>query len=359
MTLEPDRTPASSRRAPLLVAAFLMLALAASSLALAGPSAAPPYSGPEGGLPTSYPIDKIKPKQGNVSIAFQVVAPNEANTSMAAAAKAEARRLGIKLSFLYNNVSIDKQITDFNQIIVQKPSGTIFFVLDPKALRPILANVKRAGVITLAMDAVLPGEKLQPNIDSTIVEGVDHTAYLQVKEMARLRPHGKIVIIGLGLPVAHLVYRDKRVAYWAKQFGLTVLGNASNPSDDQSGGERAMNGLLGRFPQIDGVIAYNDPTAVGANAAALGQGRKVVAIGANGGSEARAAIQRGRMAATVQLDFMRMAVQAIDAIYLKVTQPKVKLPPVVYRPPTLVNRENMGGIQSWDAQIKELERKAK
>src|SRR5207248_2421261 len=125
-----------------------------------------------------------------------------------------------------------------------------------------LAAARKKGVTVLATDAIHAGQALPPVYTSTIIFNRDESAYLQVQEMARLKPHAKIVLIGLAFPVPALEYYISRVRLWAKKFGLTVLGRGDNRTDDAAGGEQAMNGLLGRFASFDGVIAYNDPSAL-------------------------------------------------------------------------------------------------
>lgn len=339
--------------------ALLLLGLGVSTVAGARIAAAPPYSGPEKGLPTRMPAFKII-NGANVTIGLQVVADNESNTAQVKLAKLEARRLGVKLVILYNHVQVDKQVSDFNQMIAQKVAGIVFYPLDPKSLRPSLAKAKKAGIYTFAIDAVLPGEKVPPNIDTSIISGRDHQAYIQVKEMARLKPRAKIVVIGLGIPVAALEYYVTRVKYWAGRFGLQVLGRGDNPTDNEAGGERAMNGLLGKYAEIDGVIAYNDPSALGANAAARASGRRnIIFIGLNGGSDGRAGVERGRLAATVQAEIPDEAVQLMDGIYIRATKQRVKVPRLMLSLPRLITARTIDRVPSWDEQIKALEKKLK
>lgn len=356
-----DRSVRSRRFGRALVALSVVLAssLALSALAGATASSLGPYTGPERGLPTSMPKLKIK-KSLNLTIGYQVVADNESNVASVKLAKLEAKRLGVDLVILYNHVSADKQVTDFNQMIAQKVGGIVFYPLDPKAVRPSLAKASNAGIGTFALDAILPGEKVPAGITTTIISGRDHQAFLQAKEMARLRPGGKIVVIGLGIPVAALEFYVERVKFWAKKAGLQVLGRVDNPTDNEAGAEQAMRGALGRFPDIDGIIAYNDPSALGAIAAARASGRgEVIAIGLNGGSDGRAGVERGRLAATVQVDWPGMVVQMMRGIYIKAANPKAKLPKVLLASTVLVNKENIGKVKSWDEQIKEVEKQLK
>ena len=116
-----------------------------------------------------------------------------------------------------------------------------------------------------------------------------------------------------------------------------MLGRGDNPSDNESGGEQAMNGLLGKYPDIDGVLAYNDPSALGAAAASRANGRKIAAVGLNGGSDGRAGVEHGRTAATIQNDYPAQLVTLIDGIYLLKTHQVKKVPRVIISSNVLSN----------------------
>jgi ribose transport system substrate-binding protein len=350
------RFPAA-RFAALLVSAAVV-ALGGATLGGAGTTAIGPYVGAERGLPLSMP--KVTRKAGaNVRIGFQVVADNESNVAAVKLMQIEARRLGIDLMILYNHVRADKQVTDFDQMIAQRVNGIIFYPLDPRAVRPSIAKSKRARIPLFAQDAILPGEKAPADITSTIISGRDHQAYLQVKEMARIKPRAKIVVVGLGLPVAALEYYVRRVQFWARKAGLQVLGRVDNPTDNEAGAEQAMRSALGRYPDVEGIIAYNDPSALGAYAAARAAGkRSVLAIGNNGGSDGRAGVERGRLAATVQVDWPGMVVELMKGAYLRATNPRARLPKLLLGRTVLVNKANLNRVKSWDQTIAEARRRA-
>ena len=126
-------------------------------------------------------------------------------------------------------------------------------------------------------------------------------AFLQVQALAKaVDPHAKVGLVGIGAPVPALKYLNQREAFYAKKAGMTVLGTQDNPTDDVTGGEKAGNGLIQRYSDMDAVIGYNDPSAIGAVIAARGAGRKLIAIGLNGTSDGIAGVRSGQLAATVQ-----------------------------------------------------------
>ena len=133
-------------------------------------------------------------------------------------------------------------------------------------------------------------------------QGRDIQAYLQADAMRLANKGGQIGLIGIGFPVPALKYLTSRESFYAKKNGLTVVGTQDNPSDDVTGGEKAANGLLQRYPDMNGVIGYNDPSALGAATAARGVGGQLVIVGLNGSSDGLAAVKGGRIAATVRVD---------------------------------------------------------
>jgi ABC-type sugar transport system substrate-binding protein len=202
--------------------------------------------------------------------------------------------------------------------------------------------------VTFTKSAKAPGYAAQ------VWEGRDQEAYYSVAEMARLVPHGKVVIIGIGIPVPALKYLVLRQRYWAKKFGLQVIGEQDNPTDDVTGGRQAMAGLLGKFGSFDGVLAYNDPSAVGAYTAARSAGRSFKIIGINGSSLGISAVKAGHIAATVQVDAVNQGAQAAGAAYDVLTKQGLPLPPTVVRTPHLLTKANVNTSVSWSAQLAQI-----
>ena len=185
-------------------------------------------------------------------------------------------------------------------------------------------------------------------------QGRDIQAYIEAKQMAKLAPHAKIGLIGIGAPVPALKYLIQRVRFWAGKSGLTVVAEQDNPTDDVTGGEKAANALLQRHSNITAIIGYNDPSAIGAATAARGAGRKIVSIGVNGSSEGIAALKAGQEAATVQVDSPGWGIQQAYAAYDLITKQHLPLPRIVVLPSRLVTKANLNKVPSWSAEIKAI-----
>ena len=74
---------------------------------------------------------------------------------------------------------------------------------------------------------------------------------------------------------------------------------ASQPANYQRlNALQVMENLMQSFPQIDGVLAANDPMAVGAIEALEGANRKALVVGINGSKEAVELIKSGKLLAS-------------------------------------------------------------
>ncbi len=336
--------------------AVLAIGVSGVGAAPAHSSASPPgYTGVESTLPTQYKRPSVKAGT-SCTIGFQnPVGANETLGYLQKAVIKQAAAFKCKVIALDDKGNPDTQVSNMQQLLAQKVNVIIFYPLDPKATQPVLKQAKSQGVPVLAIDATFGNPKLPaPNIASQVWQGRDTQAYLQAGAMAAANKGGKIGLIGIGIPVPALKYLNKREAYYAKQRGLTVLGSQDNPSDDVTGGEKAANGLLQRYPDMNGVIAYNDPSALGAATAARGVSRKIVAVGLNGSSDGIASVKTGRIAATVQVDPVGWGSQLVFASYSLITKQNLPLPKIIVRPATLITKANVSSSPSWNAQVKAI-----
>jgi ribose transport system substrate-binding protein len=346
------------RHKALVVAGLLTMGvlIAAASQAAPNRAAAIPagYTGAEGKLPTAYKAPTVK-AGARCTIGFQnPLAANETLTFLQRAIVAEGERLKCKLVVLDDALSVDKQVSNMQQLLAQKVNVIIFYPLDPRAVNPVLRRAKSQKVPVIAIDANFGGAAPPSDITTQVYQGRDIQAYLQAQAMAKAKPKARVGLIGIGAPVPALKYLNSREAFWAKKAGLTIVGTRDNPTDDVTGGEQAANGLLQSYADLDAVIAYNDPSALGAVTAARSAGRKITVVGLNGSSDGIAAVKDGRIAATVQVDIVGTGIQAARAAYSLVTRQNLPLPRTVIRPASLVTKANVGKVRSWAAQVKAI-----
>jgi ribose transport system substrate-binding protein len=348
------------RRAVVIAAASGVVAAALSAAAAGRPAGVPVpkgYSGVEASLPIAYTMPSKQ--SGPCTIGFQnPIAGNETLHTLQLAVVAQAKVFGCKVISLDDQTTPDKQVSNMQTLIAQKVNAIIFYPLDPKATVPVLKQAKKKGIPVVAIDGTFGSRTATapylPYIATQVWQGRDIQAFLQVKAMAAAKPKAKVGLIGLGFPVPALKYLNQRERFWAKKAGLTIVGSQDNPSDDVTGGEKAANGLVQRYTDMNAIIGYNDPSAVGAVIAARGANRNVTIVGLNGDSAGLAAVKSGKLAATVRVDPVGWGTQTAIAAYSLITKQNLPLAKIVVRPAELVTKANVSKVASWKAQVKAI-----
>lgn len=312
------------------------------------------YSGVEAALPTEYDAPTMQ-EGTSCKIGFQnPVAANEFLGFVQKAVIAEAKGFGCTVVALDDALSPDKQVSNMQQLLGQNVDAIIFYPLDPKATTPVLQRAKNQNVPVIAIDASFGDTKPVPLIATQVWQGRDIQAYLQADALAEEKADAKVGLIGIGIPVPAIKYLTERQKHFAGEEGLTVIDTQDNPSDDVTGGEKAANALLQRNQEIDSVMGYNDPSALGAVIAARATGREITVVGLNGSSDGIDGVKTGKLIATVQVDPIGIGSQTADAAYSLITKQNLPLPPIVIRPGVLVTEENVDDIPSWQAQLDEI-----
>ena len=315
-----------------------------------------PFAGPELQVARSLP----DPKPQDLTISFlNPRASNESLHTISEGLRIEVEKLGGHFNEYDANLDVDTQVSQFQQALAQNVDGIAILPLDPRALAPSLNQAGQKGipVVGAAVDPANPNGV--PGYKTDVWEGHDRLAYEQVKQMAKLVPPGtKVALIGSVIPVPALTLTTERERYWAQKFGLDVVGQANNPTDDIAGGEQAMTQILSKYPDAKGILPYNDESAVGASAAARAAGKRddTVIVGINGGSLGFGAVKDGRLEATIQTQEVGVGVLMAKALYLAKEQPDLKLPPaLVTNDPVVVTPDNVDELPQWTDQLKALE----
>jgi ABC-type sugar transport system substrate-binding protein len=326
---------------------------ASSSTSTSTPaSSSVPFSSIEQQVPGSYA--KPKPKKLVLAYLNPEGSSNEFLTVLGNSMRLETQKLGGQYIEKDAEGDVNSQVSQFDQLIAQKVNGIAVFALDPKSLAPDVARARAAGIHLITIDLNFASTTGLGGYESQVWQRRDQAAYQTAQEMAKLlKPSTTTGTIDLVVKVPSIVFSIQRDTYWAQKFGLKVVGPAANPSDDIAGGEKAMTQLLGQHSDLKGVMAYNDPSAIGAGSAARSQGITNLALGGeNGGSDALGAIKAGRETFTIKLDDPSMGKDFAWGLYD--LSEGLKIPPTIGAgPPVLVNKANVGSTVTWEQQLKQ------
>ena len=193
-------------------------------------------------------------------------------TQIARGVEEAARQLGgpgVKVYASSCAYDLQRQISQLNRFIDMKVDLIVLTAVDPEAVRPVVARARAAGIKVVAVDVVAGG------VDATVMtDNLDagHKACEFIVE--RLKGRGKMVVIN-GPHLSSVIERvNGCLEVVARHPGIDVLSSDHDAGGSTPGGFVAMTELLGKFQHIDAVFSINDPTALGAERAAVQADRK-------------------------------------------------------------------------------------
>ena len=228
------------------------------------------------------------------------VAANPAQQAIVIGFRNQAKKLGYQSAMFGGEFSPQAQITAVNAAIQRKVAVLAIWPLDPKSIRPTLDRARAAGIKILTMwtpSAIGQAANFQ------YAEGppAEKVAALAA---AKIKASGKECKVGIlqGLPVVPILKaRNIALAAGAKKAGCQILEQQVNDKDSADGALPIVQAWQTKYgSEMTGVLAYNDPSALGAIAARSGDFDPVV-TGMNGDPAAIQAIKKGDMLATTTI----------------------------------------------------------
>ena len=208
-------------------------------------------------------------------------------------------------SFSMNNttgqVDLGVQAAAMNRAITANPDAIAYFVLDPKSLKPQVTKARAAGIPVFAAFGKPDGF----DVDAFITLNDEQQGYLSAKYLADHLPKGAKVALITGPPTPNVIAEMEGANKALKEAGVTIVGNEDqqrNLTDNSAGGQTIMQGILQSHPDVQGVFAYNDDSALGAIAAAKAANKTVLFASRNGSSDGVAAVKAGTLLVTCDID---------------------------------------------------------
>lgn len=207
----------------------------------------------------------------------------------------------------------NKQISQIEDLISQGVDAIFVNPVDWKDIRPALEAAQKAGIPVINVDAPVFDTEL---VASIIASDNYNAGVICANDMMSKLESAKIVIIEQ--PTA------KSAIDRTRGFSDTIAGKknyhivAQEASEGQL--EQAMpimERIIKSNPQIDVVMALNDPTAMGAYAALQAANREegVLVYGVDGAPEAKQMIKDGKMTATAAQSTITIGTTAAKVAY--------------------------------------------
>jgi ABC-type sugar transport system substrate-binding protein len=260
----------------------------------------------------------------------------------------KAKALGMSFETIGGQYSPQAQIVAMNAAIQKKVNMILIWPLDPKGIQPSFKKAKAAGIPILAIWS--PGV---PNINANFQYN-DGAAIANIAKAAaaELKRQGKPCNVGIiqGIPVVNILNaRNVGMAKGAKKAGCTILEQQVNQQDNSSGAlpiARAWNTKYGS--KMTAILAYNDPSALGAIAARSGSFQPIV-TGMNGDADGLAAVKAGRMFATGAVPNVELGEAMSQVAFLALHHKKY--PKTIWFNFEILTKKNVGSYTPWSTRL--------
>jgi ribose transport system substrate-binding protein len=254
--------------------------------------------------------------------------------------QAEAEKNGYSVILTSGELDVAKQKDQVKDFIVKKVSAIILCPCDSTAIAPVIKEANEAGipVFTADISCLDASAKVQAHVATDNYDGGVKAAKALVEAVGG---KGKVGMIGHPAVESGLM-RQNGFIDELKRLNQ-VPGNDVKMIVNLGGdGDRAksfkvMQDILQSHPDIDGLFAVNDPTAMGVCAALEKNGKlgQVKVVGFDGMVEALQAVKEGKISADI-IQFPerigKMTVSLImDYFNGKEVKPKFLIPAEIYK----------------------------
>ena len=232
--------------------------------------------------------------------------------SLEAGLRDQAAKHGYKLIITTGDFDLAKQQSAIDNFLVQKVDAIILCPTDTKGIAPAIEKANAANIPVFTADIAAQGGRVVSHVASDNVAG----GRLAADWLARaIGEKGDVGIIGQ--PELQSVI-DREAGFReaiAKYPNVHVVANI-NGAGVRDRALRAADDMFQAHPNLAGLFAINDETALGALSSAQSHGlKKLVIVGYDATPEAVAAINAGtQLEADVAQDPTEIGRRTIDAI---------------------------------------------
>lgn len=230
--------------------------------------------------------------------------PGEHNINLGITCYADS--VGGEVITLDANLDVNKQISDFDNLLAQGAKVLPFLPLDPNAFEGPFERAAEQGAIVVELynpNSTAPGALYE----NSRAAGED-----AVKLVAEQFPEGaKAIVIG-GPPIPAVLERIAGFMDNAEANGIEIVEQADNLQDNVNDARVLAEDLLTKHPDANVVFGFNDNSAIGAGLAAEARGMDMLIFGINGTPEGIQAIKDGVIDVTYDADQWNMGYLAAE-----------------------------------------------
>jgi ribose transport system substrate-binding protein len=192
--------------------------------------------------------------------------------------------------FIPRSEAPSEQIGLIDDVIRSKPDAIVLAPFDSKAMVPAVDRLSAAGIPVTNVNERLIGGNVVSYVGTDDYELALATTRYLVKAMGA---KGNVVILEGPDNLASSLARVKGFKDALKEFPDVKLVAAKSANYARIAAADVMKSFLRTYPQIDGVLAANDPMAIGAVEQLKTANKTALVVGINAGKEVLDFIKSG------------------------------------------------------------------
>ncbi|WP_070971780.1 ribose ABC transporter substrate-binding protein RbsB [Vibrio sonorensis] len=210
-------------------------------------------------------------------------------------AEAKAKELGYDLIVLDSQNDPSKELSNVEDLTIRGVKAILINPTDSDAVSNAIRIANRSNIPVLTLDRGASRGEVVSHIASDNVVGGEMAGHFIVEKVGE-----KAKVIQLEGIAGTSAARERGEGFMNAVNGSKLELLASQPADfDRTKGLNVMENLLAANPDVQAVFAQNDEMALGALRAVQASGKDVMIVGFDGTDDGIAAVNRGKLAATV------------------------------------------------------------
>jgi ribose transport system substrate-binding protein len=243
--------------------------------------------------------------------------------------------------FIPRSETPSDQLGLIDEVIRNKPDAIVLAPFDPTAMLPAVDKLNAAGIPVINVNERLSGGNTIAYVGTDDYQLALTTARYLINAMDQ---RGNVVILEGPETLLTSAARVKAYKDALTEFPAVRLLASKSANYARAPAAQVMKSLLRLYPQIDGVLAANDPMAIGAAEALRAANRKALVVGINASTEVVDFVKSGDVLASGDYNGFDQGCLATDIAirYLR----KQPTPKEIILKPIVMDKTNYQGYET-------------
>jgi ribose transport system substrate-binding protein len=257
--------------------------------------------------------------------------------ALRAGAGVAAKNLGVQvINYVPSTAdSVAEQNKLVDDAIKDKPDAIVFVPVDFTKAGSVVEKINAANIPLINVNERLTGGTVAGYVGTDDVALAKETGRYLLKAIG-----GKGNVVILDGPDSNLTAQGRAQGFREaiKEFPDVKLLGSKSANYVRAQGKQATSDFLRSFAQIDGILAANDPMAIGAVDALKAAGRKSLVVGINASREVMDLIKSGDIVGSGDYDSFAQGCIGVEMAVRNLR--KESIPTVVMLKPEMIDKTN-------------------